>query len=122
MWAVRHQLVALGMVLGFQAVMFSPLAFLILRRRGRFQFSLATILGWGFPLAAIAAWIMSWDGPFFDPRRVVTGKVAALVLLESVCVMFFGMRWLWSIQRGPAAANSTSQPETPIVDDHRPNA
>ena len=72
------------------------LAVLLVARRGRFQFSLQASLLWLVPLAAVLAWIMTWDGPLVTPRRVATHKLGLLiaVLNASVVVAMWYRGWL----------------------------
>jgi hypothetical protein len=117
MWEFRQEIGALAIVLAFQAVLSLPVFWMMFRRRRRFQFTLRTILLWGFPLVAIVAWILSWDGPMFSRRTVVTDKVGALVLLESVCIPFFFFRWLNAIARQPVGDSfAVSAPGTTIAE------
>ncbi len=72
--------------------------------RRAFQFSLRTVLFLGVPLAAALAWIISLDGPYFDPRRVVTHKLGLVIcLVEAAFVLVFFRGWLGVSRRFVAA-------------------
>ncbi len=60
------------------------------------QFSLRSFMLWIVPLVAITFWILSWDGPFFTKRSVLTPKAAALNVF--VLVMY-SIAFLWSVRK-----------------------
>jgi hypothetical protein len=63
--------------------------------RGIWQVGLGTILFLGVPWAAALAWIVALDGPYFDPRRVVTHKLALLILLFATgFIVLVFRKWL----------------------------
>jgi hypothetical protein len=68
-------------------------------RRSR-QIGLRTILFFIVPLAAGVAWVVSLDGPYFDPRRVVTHKVGLLVALANGAFVLALLRQWWANERG----------------------
>jgi hypothetical protein len=68
-------------------------------RRSR-QIGLRTILFFIVPLAAGAAWVVSLDGPYVDPQRVVTHKVGLLVALANGAFVFALLRQWWANEQG----------------------
>jgi hypothetical protein len=109
--AMSEQAILAAVVLALPALML--LAVLAVARRDRFQFSLRMIMLWLIPLAAIIAWIVSWDGPFVSSRRVFTHKTAMLAVVLNATVFiamwhrgwfrFRAMLWLlllWAILFG----------------------
>jgi hypothetical protein len=75
--------------------------------RKRWQFNLRIFLFFMIPLFAAVAWIMSWEGPYFSSRRVVTPKFGALILLVDFAGVVFFFRWLRAMTRMPRGTRST---------------
>jgi hypothetical protein len=60
------------------------------------QFSLRSFMLWIVPLVAITCWILSWDGPFFTKRSVLSQKAAALNVFVLVT---YWTAFLWSVRK-----------------------
>ncbi len=90
---MSEQAILATVVLALPALML--LAVLAVARRDRFQFSLRMIMLWLIPLAAIIAWISSWEGPFLSSRRVATHKTGmlAVVLNATVFIAMWHRGW-----------------------------
>lgn len=61
-------------------------------QRPWYQLSLRSILFLGVPFAAILGWIVALDGPWLDPRRVVTHKVSLVILLANTVFVIWALR------------------------------
>lgn len=76
----------------------------------RMQFGLRSFLLWTVPIVAITVWILSWDGPFFTKRSVISQKAAALTLLVLALYLVFFLRWVRQMkQKVQQAAQSESE-------------
>jgi hypothetical protein len=64
-----------------------------------FQFSLRSFLFWSVPIAAIAGWILSWEGVFFTKRSVLSQKAAALTLFACILCMGLFVRFMRRLLR-----------------------
>ena len=57
-----------------------------------YQLSLSGILFLGVPFAALLAWIVALEGPWIDPRRVGSHKLALVILLANAAFVILLLR------------------------------
>jgi hypothetical protein len=57
-----------------------------------YQLSLRSILFLGVPFAAMLSWIVALDGPWIDPRRVGSHKLALVILLANAAYVIWLLR------------------------------
>ncbi len=60
------------------------------------------------PILAIGSWIISWEGPYFSPQRVVTPKFGALILLVDFAGVVLFIRWIRAMAKAQRDAKTAA--------------
>jgi hypothetical protein len=74
------------------------------------QFSLRSFMLWAVPIMAVTFWILSWGGPFFTKRSVLSEKAAAL---SALVLVVYSIAFLASVRRMTHKSRASPQPESP---------
>ena len=74
----------------------------------RWQFNLRIFLLFVIPILAIGSWIISWEGPYFSPQRVVTPKFGTLILLVDFAGVVFFIRWIRAMAKAQRDAKTAA--------------
>ena len=76
------------------------------------QFGLKELLLWVMQVAAIASWLLSWEGPFFTKRSVLSDKAAALTLLMCAVYVVLFVNWIRQMNRKARAMSQAKSAES----------